>query len=189
MRIIKIIIPCLLLNACMFGTSKNAKFYTLTATSGPAISVDYNAFVGVNRGQLPKYVDRPQMVTQQKESLQINISEYNRWIELPSVLATRVVAENLNILLPAAQIKMNQSKGEAFDWIVSVEIIKLNAVLGEEAELVAWYTIKNNSKKLLTQQKFAHTVAIGKTYDDLANGYSQLLDELSQEIATALIKK
>ena len=189
MKFIRIIVPCLLLSACMFGTSKNAKFYTQSATSTAIISADYTAFVGVNRVQLPKYVDRPQMVTQQKDSLQINISEYNRWVELPSVLAMRVLTEDLSVLLPAAQIKMNQAKGESFDRIVSVEIIKMNAVLGDKAELEAWYTIKNNSKKLLTQQKFAKTVTIGKTYEDVANGYSQLLNELGQEIATALIKK
>ena len=93
MRIIKIIIPCLLLNACMFGTSKNAKFYTLTATSGPAISVDYNAFVGVNRGQLPKYVDRPQMVTQQKESLQINISVKYSSISFFMITPSKIISK------------------------------------------------------------------------------------------------
>ena len=76
MKIIKIIIPCLLLGACVFGTSKNAKFYTMTATPASAVSVDYNAFVVVNRVQLPKYVDRAQIVTQYKDSAQVNISEY-----------------------------------------------------------------------------------------------------------------
>ena len=188
MRIIKIIIPCLLLGACMFGTSKSAKFYTQAATAAGVSSADYTAFVGVNRVQIPRYIERPQMVTQQKDSVQINISEYNRWVELPSVLATRVLTEDLSGLLPAAQIKMNQFKGENFDRVVSVEVIKMDAVLGEKVELVAWYTIKDNSKKILTQQKFADTVSIGTTYEDVANGYSQLLGKLSQGIATALIK-
>lgn len=189
MKLIKIIIPCLFFSACMFGTSKNAKFYTQVATSAGAISSDYTAFVGVNRVQLPKYIDRPQIVTQQKDSVQINISEYNRWVELPSVLATRALTEDLSLLLPAAQVKMTPSHGEEFERVISVEIVKMDAVLGEKAELVAWYTIKNNSKKVLTQQKFANSVVIGKTYDDLVNGYNQLLDKLSQEIAAALIEK
>jgi len=189
MRIIKIIVPCLLLGACMFGTSKSSKFYTQSATSNGVISADYTAFVGVNRVQLPKYVDRPQMVTQQKNSVQIDISEYNRWVESPSILATRVLTADLSTLLPAAQIKVNQSKGESFDRIVSVEIIKMKAVLGDKAEMEAWYVIRGDSKKILTQQKITATVAIGKTYEDIANGYSRLLEELSQEIATALIKK
>lgn len=188
MKIIKIIIPCLLFSACMLGTSKNAKFYTQSAISADVISADYNAFVGVNRIQLPKYLDRPQIVTQQKDSVQINISEYNRWVDSPAVLATRTLTEDLSVLLPAAQIKM-VSYGEDFERTVSVDIVKIDAVLDEKVALVAWYTIKDKSKKILAQQKFSKMITIGKTYDDLAIGLSKLLNELSQEIATDLIKK
>lgn len=189
MKIIKIIVPCLLLGGCLFGTSKQSRFYTQDAIATEVISTDYNTFVGVNRVQLPKYVDRPQMVTQLKDTVQINISEYNRWVESPSFLATRVVTENLSTFLPAAKIKMNQSKGEDFDYTVSVEIVKINAVLGDKAELIAWYIIKDKQGKVVAQQKFTGIVNIGKTYDDLALGYSQLLDQLSKEIAGVLIKK
>ena len=187
MKLIKIIIPCLLLTAC-FGSSKQAKFYTQTAASAQAISADFTSLVGVNRIQLPKYVDRPQMITQQKDSTQVIISEYNRWVEFPAVLATRVVTEDLGLLLPAAQVKMNQLKGDKFDWTVSVDIVKINAVLGSQAEMVAWYTLKDKSGNVLTHQKFAQTVEIGNSYDDVAKGYSQLLAVLSQEIAAVLIK-
>ena len=189
MKWIKVIIPCLLLGGCLLGTTKNAKFYTQSAIITQTLSSSYTAFVGVNRVQLPKYVDRPQMVTQRPDSAQMDISEYNRWVESPSVLATRALTENLNVLLPAAQIKVNHIKGEKFDKTVSVEVINLNAVLGRKAELTAWYTVKDNSGKTLVHQKFAHTVSIGKTYDDLAQGYNHLLAQLSREIADVLIKK
>ena len=189
MRIIKIIIPCLLLNACMFGTSKNAKFYTMAATAGSAISVGYSAFVGVDRVQLPKYVDRTQIITQYKDSAQIKISEYNRWVEAPAALATRVLTEDLSVLLPSAQIKENRFKKRETDRVIMVEIIEMNAVLGEKAELAAWYTIQDGAGNVQTYQKFTNSVLIGKTYDELAQGYSQLLMKLSQEIAASLIAK
>lgn len=189
MRLIKIIIPCLLLGACVFGTSKTSKFYTQSATVADVIAPDYTAFIGINRVQLPKYLERPQMVTQVKNSQQISISEYNRWVEYPSVLATRVLTKNLSALLPAAQVKPNQFKGEKFDKTVSVEIMELTAILGEQAQLQAWYTIKNKTGKNTIYQKFETVIAIGNTYDDLAQGYNQLLAALSQEIAAALSKK
>ncbi len=189
MQLIKIIIPSLLLGACVFGTSKNAKFFAPSVISTQVVSATYASPVGIDRVQLPKYIDRPQMVTHRKDSAQINISEFNRWVEAPTVLTTRVLTENLSVLLPAAQIRTNTSKGEQFDKIVSVEVIEMNAILGDKAELVAWYTIKNSSKQVLIQQKFTDTVQLGKTYDDLAQGYGQLLDKLSREIAENLIKK
>ena len=189
MKLLKIIIPCLLLGACVFGTSKNAKFYTLSAATGIPLSTDFAAFVGVNRVQLPKYMDRPQIITQHKTAPQVSVSEYNRWVEPPAVLATRVLTDNLNGLLPAAQIKINHLKGDRFDKTVSVEIMTLSAVLGQQAELSAWYMVKDKSGKVVAQQKFASTVKIGKTYDDLAKGYSELLAQLSHELANILIKQ
>ena len=189
MKLIKIIIPCLLLGGCFVGTSQQSKFYTKSAMPSVGISSEYNAFVGINRVQLPKYIDRPQIVTQLKDSVQISISEYNRWVESPSVLATRAITEDLSTLLPEAKIKLNQSKGEGFDYTVSVEIVKINAVLDDKAELVAWFSIKDKNGQTIANQKFVNTIKIGKTYDDLALGYSQLLADLSREIANILIQK
>ena len=141
------------------------------------------------RVQLPKYMDRPQIITQNKNSPEMVISEYNRWIENPSVLATRVLVEDLSSLLPSAQIKMNQYGLEQFDRVISVEVVKMSAVLGEKITLEAWYTIKNKSGQTLIRNKFIDSVQIGRSYDDLANGYSKLFTVLSQDIARTLIKQ
>ena len=187
MRLIRIVIPSLLLGACMFGTSKEAKFYTQAAISTQALDAAYKSSVGVNRVQLPKYMDRPQMVTQQKDTIQMSISEFNRWVESPAILSTRAVTDNLSVLLPTALVKINKANGDKFDRMVVIEVIHLNAILGDKAELVAWYTVKDGGKKTLIQQKFTATVQIGKTYDDMANGYNQLWAQLSQEIAEKLV--
>ena len=190
MKIVKIIIPCLLLNACLLGTSKNAKFYTMTpAAAAQIVSADYRAVIVVSRVQLPKYVERPQIVTQYKDSAQVNISEYNRWVDAPAALATRALTEDLSMSLPSAQIKETRAKKGEVDRVVAVEIVEMNGVLGEKAELTAWYTIQDKTGKMQSYQKFTDSVSIGKTYDDLAQGYSQLLAKLSQEIAASLIKK
>ena len=188
MKLFKLIALCFLLGACVFGTSKKSTFYTLTPQQTVALSNQNLNFIGVNRIQLPKYLDRPQIVTQNKDSSEMIVSEYNRWIESPSVLATRMVVENLSALLPKTQIKMNQFGTEKFDKIVSVEVVSMNAILSKKAKLNAWYTIKNKEGKILLRQKFTQTVDIDKSYDDLALGYSQLWMKLSQQIAKNLIK-
>lgn len=187
MKILKIIIPCLLLNACLLGTSQNAKFYTMTAVAGPMISANYSTSVGVNRIQLPKYMERPQIVTQGNNSAQVNISEFNRWVENPSVLATRTLTANLSTLLPSAKIAQTHLKGGKFAQTVTLEIVQLNAVLGKQVELTAWCTVKDSAGKEQSRQKLEHTVSAGKTYDELAQAYSQLLAEVSRNIAMMLI--
>ena len=189
MRLFKLITLCFLLSACVFGTSQSSKFYTLTSQPNEAASNSYKTFVGVARIQLPKYVDRPQIVTQKADSNEVIISEYNRWIESPSVLATRVLVEDLSMFLPSSQIKMNQYGLEQFDRVISVEVVNMNVILGEKITLEAWYTIKNKSGQILIRNKFIDSVQIEKSYDDLANGYSKLLNRLTQDIAHTLIKK
>jgi len=187
MRLLKVLILCFLLSACVFGTTQNSKFYTLTAQKTEPLSNKNLNFIGVNRIQLPKYMDRPQIVTQSLDSNEMTVSEYNRWIESPAVLVSRILTEDLSNLLPKTQIKINPFGTEKFDKIVSVEIIKMDAILGGKAELEAWYTIKNNSGKVLTRQKFSDSVKIGNSYDDLAVGYSNLLMNLSKQIGQSLI--
>ena len=152
MRLIKIIIPCLLLNACLLGTSKNAKFYAISAVPTQVVSEQYKASIGINRVQLPKYMDRPQIVTQRKNSTQVNISEFNRWVEGPAVLSTRALAENLSTLLPAAQINQTRFKGGDFSRTVTVEIVEMNGVLGQKAEITVWYTVQDKAGKIIQKK-------------------------------------
>ena len=189
MRFLKIVVACLFLSAGIFGTSQSAKFYTLTSPDEAVISKKCNAFVGVGRVQLPKYMDRPQIVVQNKDTPEMVVSEYNRWVEAPAVLTTRVLTNDLSTLLPKAQIKMRQNVTEKYDMFVTVEVVNMNAVLGEKAGVEAWFTIKDNAGKLLTRQKFSGEVKIGKNYDDLINGYSTLWMQLSQNIARQLVKR
>ena len=190
MRLLKLLVLafCLLLNACVLGTSQNAKFYTLSSMPVTVQSNSYAAFVGINRVQLPRYMDRPQMTTQGQDSVEVNVSEYNRWVEYPNVLATRVLTENLSAALPSAQIKVNPFGTEKFDFVVSTEVIKMDAALGGNVQLDAWYSIKNGSGKLLDRRKFQKSIDIKNSYDDMAKGYSRLLALLAQDIAMALVK-
>ncbi|MBR6412859.1 MAG: membrane integrity-associated transporter subunit PqiC [Alphaproteobacteria bacterium] len=188
MKLFKIAALCLLLGACVFGTSKNSTFYTLTSQETEALSDKNLHFVGINRIQLPKYMDRPQIVTQSKDKTEMVLSEYNRWIESPSLLTTRVLVENLSALLPKTQIKTNPFGTEKFDRLVSVEVLNMNAILGGRAELTVWYTIKNATGQTSVRQKFTDTIRIGSSYDDMAKGYSELWMKLSRQIANSLIK-
>ena len=189
MRLWAVLILCFFLTECIFKTSQTSKFYTLINEPSPSISNSYKSLVGIIRVQLPKHIDRPQIITQKQNTSEMIISEYNRWVENPSILITGVLVENLSTILPSAQIKMNQYGLEQFDRIISVEVVKLNAILDNKAELIAWYTIKNKSEQILSRNKFADSIQIGKSYNDLTNGYNKLLNKLSQDIAYTLIKQ
>ena len=185
MKFFKSLFLCLFLTACFGGVSPQSSFYTLVAQKQKALSVEERAFIGIERMQLPKYLERPQIVTQ--ESPQMIVSEYHRWIAMPSALCTRVLVEDLSALLPNAQIKARSYGVENFDKTLSIEVVRMDAVLGEKAVLDAWFVIQDAEGKTLARQKFLAEHPIGKTYDDLADGYSQLWSKFSQKIAQAII--
>lgn len=185
MKFFKSIFLCLFLAACFGGTSPQSSFYTLVAEEQKPLSVKNDSFIGIEKVQLPKYLDRPQIVTQ--EAPQVTVSEYNRWIETPNVLCTRVLVEDLSALFPNAQIKSRSFGLEDFDVTVSVEVVKMDAILGDKVNLEAWFTIQKEGK-IVDRQKFFAEQSIGKTYDDIANGYSALWSQLSQRIGKVLKK-
>jgi uncharacterized lipoprotein YmbA len=103
MKKIKYAFLCLFLSGCIFGVSQTSKFYSLTTIETIPVSQSEDLFIGVDKVDLPKYMDRAQIVTQNKNGRQVLISEYNRWIESPSVLCTRILTQNLNYLLPKSE--------------------------------------------------------------------------------------
>ena len=189
MKKIKYAFLCLFLSGCIFGVSQTSKFYSLTPIESKSVSQSADLFIGVDKVDLPKYMDRAQIVNQNKNDTEVFISEYNRWIESPSVLCTRILTQNLNNLLPKSEAKIRTIGGEKFDRRVWVQVIQMDGILGNQAELTAWYTIKNKDGKTIIRQKFSDKIEIAKTYDDLVIGYSKLWEKLSQDIAEHLIQK
>lgn len=189
MKIAKYLFVCLFLSACIFGTSQNAKFYSLISQKSEVLSSKYDSSVGIGRVLLPKYVDKPQIITLNNDSPEVIVSEYNRWIESPSVLCGRVLLQDLSSLLPNAQINTRLFGTEVFERTISVEVIKMDGILGDKATLETWYSIKNKQGTLILRRKFARTISIGKSYDDLVGGYALLWQALSKEIANDLIER
>ena len=105
----KYMIPLVLsfsLSGCFNGTTPPSQFYTLTPTETKVIS-EKHLSIGIERIQLPRSLDRPQMLTASSETPEIKLSELNRWIEpLPTFFSIRSMAAckafNLSADEPAA---------------------------------------------------------------------------------------
>lgn len=181
------IMMSLLLSACVpGGTSTDAKFYNLKAENKSVISHKYKQPIGVLRVQMPNFADRPQIVSQFKGKSEVIVSEFDRWVEPLSVLYTRVIAENLNNLLPNAPVKISSETGSA-DRNVLVHVIKTNSIWNDKSRLDAWYTVKTGDGKSIKRQKFSGEVSITNTYESLVEAQNKLLEDLSYSIAETLV--
>ncbi len=172
------------------GTSPQSKFYSirpLGQVEKPLTS--YKGFsVGIEEVKVPVYMDKPQIVTAEKDSVELNVSELNRWSEPLSVMLQRTIADDISSYLPQILVKPKNYGREVFNYTVFVEINKFGGVFGENVVLEAWWNILDRNGQTLTREQTYLTAPLGKGYDVLVEEQGRLVGELSKQIAEKITR-
>ena len=176
------------LSACFGGVSAPSRFYTLSPVIQEPVSEKVTASVGIDRVQVARYLDRPQIITQTLGSPEISLSETNRWIEPLSNLVQRILSEDLANALPNAPVKMKTQGREDFTYVVSVDIMKMDTVFGDKASVEAWFLIQDRSGKVIARKKASEVVPVGASFDDMAKAQSDLIGRLAVQIAREIVR-
>ena len=142
--------------------------------------------VSVGPVSIPGYLDRPQMVTRQSEN-QLQIASADRWAESLQAGVSRVLMENLSILLGDGNVNILPWSGsQPSDCRVAVDVIRLDGQLGGELVLKArWHiTSEGQGGAQLSEASRITAPVPGKEYEDFAAAASEALGRLSQAIAS-----
>lgn len=181
----------LFLAAGCLGKSAQNSFYTLTPMPEAAAEARPGAgpclALGVGPVELPAYLERPQMVTR-KQGHRFELAEFDRWAEPLPDTVSRVLAENLAALTCAEPLHFYPWSSDAVvDRQVTVRILRLDGEPGGEVVLQAHWSILDGDEKSLTWRSatYRHTCADG-TFGAYAKAQSELLADLSRDIAAAL---
>jgi uncharacterized lipoprotein YmbA len=175
------------------GSSKNSRFYMLTAmpptavdSSGGTLANEVSLAVGPVT--LPEYLNRSQIVTRVGEN-QLHLGEFDRWAEPLSHNITRVLAENLATLLntPRVVAILNRPTGSA-DYQVIVDLIRYDRSAGGAVTLSAHWAIKvKNAEEPVVVQKSNFTEPVeGQGYAGQVAAMNRALSNLSTDIAAAI---
>lgn len=178
----------ILLTSCFGGRSKPSNFYNLVATETNILNNKIKLSIGIEPVNLPSYLDRSEIITIKNNGTEINISDFNRWADTLSTAIQRVLIQDMSILLPKSIIKASTFTKSQFDYIIVISINKLEAKFNDKAYLDAYYDIYNKNGKSIIRERITLETTILDTYSDLAQKYSILLSQLSQKIATKIIK-
>ena len=183
----------ILLNILGCGTSQPSHFYLLRAIS-PTSSSDLsevkpsNLSVGLGPVTLPKYLDRPQIVTQ-SGTHEVELADFHKWAEPLSDNVSHVLTENLSALLSTDRIlQYPWSSSIPVDYQIVVDVSQFDGTMGGEAVLVARWSLWGNAEKELFMQKtsrFSEVLRSGE-YEELVETMSRMLASLSGEIADAI---
>ena len=178
------------------GTSPSALYYTLSPIEKNSIPdqstiVPVDFAIGIGPVTFSDQLDRPAIVTQTGKN-QININEFHRWAGSLQQNFTRVMTQNLAILLKTDQV-MARPWERYFkpDIRITVDIQKFGGQLGEFAELeTTWIIIEEGKDVEAVVHRSAIKEAVtDESYEALVAAQSKALASLCEEIAKALKPK
>jgi uncharacterized protein len=173
--------------------SQPSRFYLLSAvpnteTASLEMSGQQGLTIGVGPVTLPRYVDRPQIVTR-TSPYELKVAEFDRWAEALDTNFTRVLAENLSILLPTARVVMSPwPRAIPIDYQVTVDVTHFLSQVGGDSLLIAdWTLFKGEGQDALTSGRSRFSASPGgQDYAAIVAAMSQTVASLSCEIATAV---
>jgi len=175
-----------------FGTTPRAVYYTLSpmatgATQPPPPAADQLA-IGIGPVKFPDELDRPAIVTRNGRN-RLEVNEFRRWGGSLERNVTRVMEENLAMLLKTDRV-MARPWERYFqpDIRVALDIRQFDGRLGEYASLNATWTIigPEGDAPLFVRRTIIQEAVTEKGYDGLVEAQSRALAGLCREIAAAL---
>jgi uncharacterized lipoprotein YmbA len=172
-------------------TSPASHFYTLrqtaTSTAIPAVAPS-NLSLVVGPVSMPAAVDLPQIVVSTGPN-QVMLDEFNRWASPLPDNVSRVVAEDLAVLLGTPHVSLFQTSLDAnADYRVAIEIQGFESAPGEAATLNAvWIVRRTKDGKTQSGRTTVREPLSEKGFDALAAGHSRALGRMSQDIADAVL--
>ena len=180
-----------LLTAC---ATPHSNFYTLESQSRPPATANTaiarKRLIGIGPLSLPALVDRRQIVTR-TENNGIQIAEFDLWAAPLKDNVLAVLSKNVATLQPNAIVRAYpwNAFGDV-DYRVIVDISRFDTQLGKSANIEASWAIMEEKNHTIVSNGQANIKQPlnDASYNSAAQALSQLLSNLSQQIALALVQ-
>lgn len=180
----------LLLLAGCIGETQPSQFYVLSVVEPAAQRSPQGPALSVGPVTLPRYLDRPQIVTRPNPN-ELSVAEYDRWGGRLEENVSQVLAENLSRRLRTSRVTLFPGEGAAqADLRVSVAISRFECTgTGGDCALDARWQImrpgRGRGEAVIGASSLeAKTSTPG--YPGIAGALSRLLGEMASEIAAAV---
>ncbi|MGJ0492532.1 PqiC family protein [Methylobacter sp.] len=178
------------LAACVGGATSPSQFYMLEPITG----IEHKRPVGAAKKpviilksvHIPYYVDRPQIVTATDKNA-YHLSELNRWAEALDHNISRVLAQNLTLLVPAEVLfSKNSNTAERTSFRLSINILEFHADPQGQAGLTAQWQITRDDGMALNRQVSYREPASITDYSVMVKALNECLNRLSRDLADEL---
>ena len=189
------LIAALVLSVWGCAETEPSRFYILTSLdSGSAeartASDKRGVALGVGPIKLPEYVNRPEIVTR-KSANELELLEFDKWAEPMKDNFTRVMTDNLSILLRTDRIAVHPWRSTTpIQRQVTMEVIRFDRGEDDVVYLTALWSLygKDGRRLLLTRKSTYRQAVAGPGAENVAAAMSTVVAELSREVADAIEK-
>ncbi|MEJ2101257.1 MAG: PqiC family protein [Desulfobacterales bacterium] len=183
-----VLFTAVLLAGCR-SSAPPVQFYTLSSVSTATEKANPtdaapNISVGVGPVEIPKVLDRPQIVTRTGPN-KITLNEFHRWAGPLQEDFARVLAENISLLLGIDQVAVYPwEAGFAPDYRIALDIRSFEGQWGKDVRLdVIWRVADQAGQKILAVKKSIITEPLPTAdYETLVAAQSRAIARLSREI-------
>jgi uncharacterized lipoprotein YmbA len=177
------------LTGCIGGSTPPSQFYLLepiNESGSSASGVSVKPVIALGPVRIPRYVDRPQIVTATGKNA-YQLSELNRWAEALDGNISRVLAQNLSLLAPVDVVLVNFSnRATRAQLRVSVNILEFHVNPQGQAGLTAQWQVTRGDDRVLKRQVSYRTAASSTDYSIMVAALNDCLNRMSRELAASL---
>ncbi|KPK19389.1 MAG: hypothetical protein AMK69_24290 [Nitrospira bacterium SG8_3] len=176
------------------ATTEKSRFYKLNSLTGAESiantqTTGAGVAIGIGPIKFPDHLDRPEIVTRTSGNA-LQLAEFHRWAGSLEKDFSRILAENLSILLSTDYIFMFPfAQATPIDYRVAVEVVRFDGELGKSATLIArWTMIEEGEEKTLKSIRRSQVTepADGNSYEAMVAALSRTVEDLSREIAETI---
>ena len=182
---------CAVLASGCFGAAKPVEFYTLrpvASVGSPAPASSAGLGIAVGPIQLPKYLDRPELVLRDGEH-RLTLDEWHRWGGSLRTDILRVVADDLGTLLDTSRIAVYPAEPRfPLDYRILIDVHEFEGTFGKSVRLrVYWSVLAGDVMKAVdVEASVVEQPVASESWADFVAAYSAALGTVTQEIAARL---
>jgi uncharacterized lipoprotein YmbA len=183
----------LLVSGCVDigGDTAPSRFYVLSATDTQATPSPDGMAILLGPVTLPRYLDRPQIVTRPTPN-ELSLAEYDRWGGRLDDNVARVLAQDIGVHLNTSRVAIFPREQRLADAIqISIDVSRFEQVGNRgNVELDAQWSLSPANRRgapTIGTSRIRTPVA-GSGFADTAAAMSAALDKLAEELAAAARK-
>jgi len=190
-RVCVVLLVVVFVTAC--GTSKSSKFYVLNSLAdlheAPVKTKSKHVGIGIGPIKFPRALQQPQILTR-KGSHEVDRAEFNRWAEPLDENFSRVLIEDLSMLIPSNYIYSYPWKSHenvVYQVAITVNRFDMNPD-GSTLLRLKWALVDNEDREVIkaTTNSYVNQAREPEEYDSTVAAMNRNLADFSRDLAKSL---